>query len=87
MQGSGMDHPFDARKLLYRPDTAGGWAGGGRSDDDVVSDWAERKMQTYDPNADAIVVMADEDGSVRSYVVNGDPAPARCFELVRARNN
>lgn len=87
MQGSGMDHPFDARKLLYRPDTAGGWAGGAGSDDDVVSDWAEQKMQTYDPNADAIVVMADEDGSVRSYVVNGDPTPARCFELVRARNN
>jgi len=82
---SRVDHPFEARKMLYRPDSAGGW---GRSDpDDVLSDWASQKMQTYDPNVDAIVVMADEDGSVRSYVVKGDPDPETCFDLVRARNN
>lgn len=82
---SGIDHPFDARKMLYRPDAAGGW--GRQNPDDMVSEWASKKVQTYDPNEDAIVVMADEDGSVRSYVVNGDPDPATCFELVRARNN
>jgi len=82
---SSVDHPFDARKMLYRADSAGGW---GRQDpDDLVSDWASEKMQTYDPNTDAIVVMADGDGSVRSYMVNGDPDPETCFELVRARNN
>jgi len=82
---SHVDHPFDARKMLYRADRAGGWS---KADaDDVVSEWAKGKMQTYDPNGNAIVVMADDDGSVRSYLVTGDPNPETCFELVRARNN
>lgn len=78
-----IDTPFDARKLLYRPDR-GAWNSG---PEDVTSDWARDKMQTYDPNSEAIVVMADDDGSVRSYTVQGDPDPATCFELVRSRNN
>jgi hypothetical protein len=31
--------------------------------------------------------MADEDGSLRVYAVDGTPAPPRSYELVQARQN
>lgn len=80
-----IDHPFGARKLLYSRDQ-GPWLQHA-SADGLPEDWLDERMQTYDPNASAVVIMNDGDGAIRVYVVNGDPDPQTCFELVRSRNN
>ena len=80
-----IDHPFGSRTLLYSRDQ-GAWLQE-RTADGLPEDWLDERMQTYDPNAEAVVIMHDGDGSVRVYAVEGDPKPETCFELVRGRNN
>jgi hypothetical protein len=80
-----IDHPFGSRKLLYSRDQ-GAWLQE-RTADGLPEQWLDERMQTYDPNAEAVVIMHDGDGSVRVYAVEGDPNPETCFELVRGRNN
>jgi len=80
-----IDHPFGARRLLYSPD-GGRWLQD-RPDDQLPVQWLDDRMQSYDPNAEAIVLMADTDGSVRTYAVESDPDPGTCFQLVRSRSN
>lgn|SRR6056297_2318217 len=70
--------------LMYSP-ASGGWLK--QQADRLPADWLDTRFQSYDPNEAAIVVMADGDGSVRAYAVNGTPAPPRSYELVNARQN
>jgi hypothetical protein len=73
-------------KLLYSPDgVRSGWLT--HNEDRLPADWLDTRFQSYDPNESAIVVMADEDGSLRVYAVDGTPAPPRSYELVQARQN
>jgi hypothetical protein len=81
-----LDLPFDTRELYYSRDDRGPWLHV-RTSGDQLEDWLDERMQTYDPNAEAVVIMHDHDGSVRVYTVEGDPEPGTCFELVRARSN
>jgi hypothetical protein len=78
-------HPFGSRKLLYSP-AEGPWLNG-HTDEGLPHDWLDERMQSYDPNSEAVVIIADDDGSLRSYTIEGDPKPKTCFELVRSRNN
>ncbi|WP_051141301.1 hypothetical protein [Salisaeta longa] len=79
-----VEHTMDTRKLMYAPDH-GAWL-----DDRVtgpLAAWFTTKLQTYDPNTEALALMADDDGTLRGYTVEGSPDPGTCFELVRARQN
>jgi hypothetical protein len=78
-------HPFGSRRLLYAP-ADGPWLDE-QTDEGLPQDWLDARMQSYDPNAEAVVILVDDDGSLRAYTVEGDPAPETCFELVRSRNN
>jgi hypothetical protein len=81
-----LDLPFETRELFYSRDDRGPWLHV-QTSENLLEDWLDERMQTYDPNAEAVVILHDHDGSVRVYTVEGDPDPQTCFELVRARNN
>jgi len=70
--------------LMYSP-AEGGWLN--QQEERLPADWLDARFQSYNPNEAAIVVMVDEDGSLRTYAVDGTPAPPRAFELVNARQN
>lgn len=79
-----LDEVLKTHNLMYSP-ADGGWLK--EQEERLPAQWLDTRFQSYDPNESAIVVVADRDGSMRAYVVNGTPAPPRCFELVRARSN
>lgn len=81
---SPIHESLGTRKLLYSP-ADGGWLK--QQEDRLPAEWLETRFQAYDPNEAAIIVMADGDGSLRVYAVDGSPAPPPSFELVQARQN
>ena len=83
---SPIHESIGTHKLLYSPDgIRGGWLE--RNEERLPVQWLGTRFQSYDPSESAIVVMADEDGSLRVYAVEGTPAPPRSYELVQARQN
>lgn len=72
------------RKLLYSA-AEGEWFK--QQEERLPVEWLDTRFQSYDPNESALVVMADRDGSLRVYAVEGTPTPPRSYELVEARQN
>lgn len=79
-----LDDVLKTHNLMYSP-ADGGWLN--QQEERLPSQWLDTRFQSYDPNETAIVVLADGDGSLRTYTVQGTPAPPRAFELVQARSN
>lgn len=81
---SPVHESIGTHNLLYSP-AEGGWLT--QQAERLPIEWLDTRFQSYDPNESAVVVMADGDGSLRVYAVEGTPAPPRAYELVRARQN
>jgi len=81
---SPIHESIGTHKLLYSP-ASGGWLK--HNEERLPDEWLDTRFQSYNPNESAIVIMADEDGSLRVYAVDGTPAPPRSYELVQARQN
>lgn len=81
---SPIHESIGTRKLLYSP-ADGGWLK--QQEERLPAEWLDTRFQSYAPNESALVVMADDDGSLRVYAVSGTPAPPRSYELVQARQN
>jgi hypothetical protein len=79
-----LDDVISTHNLMYSP-ASGGWLK--QQEERLPAQWLDSRFQSYDPNASAVVVMADGDGSLRVYTVEGTPSPPRAFELVQARSN
>lgn len=79
-----LDDVIKTHNLLYSP-ADGGWLK--QQEERLPVQWMDTRFQSYDPNESAIVVIADQDGSLRTYAVEGTPAPPRAFEVVEARKN
>ncbi len=84
-QASGrLGDVIKTHNLMYSP-ADGGWLK--QQEERLPIQWIDTRFQSYDPNESAVVVVADEDGSLRVYAVEGTPAPPRAYELVEARSN
>jgi hypothetical protein len=79
-----LNDMMSTHNLMYSP-ADGGWLK--QQEERLPAQWLDTRFQSYDPNEAAVVVMADGDGSFRTYTVKGTPAPPRAFELVNARSN
>jgi len=79
-----LDDVIKTHNLMYSP-AEGGWLK--QQEERLPARWLDTRFQSYDPNASAVVVMADGDGSLRVYTVEGTPDPPRAYELVQARSN
>jgi hypothetical protein len=79
-----LDDMMSTHNLMYSP-ADGGWLK--HQEERLPAQWLDTRFQSYDPNDTAVVVMADGDGSFRTYTVEGTPAPPRAYELVNARQN
>lgn len=79
-----VDDLVSTHNLLYSP-ADGDWLK--QQEDRLPDQWLDTRFQSYDPNESALVVMADGDGTLRGYAVDGTPRPPRAYEVVRARQN
>lgn len=82
-----VDHDFQAHTISYVP-TGSSWMH--KHEAEAPTEWLEDQLQSYDPNASAIVLFANgtaRDEAMRAYTVEGTPPPPRAFALSRAQYN
>lgn len=80
-----VSHDFQAHTISYMPDSSP-WIS--QHEAQAPADWLDGQLQSYDPNASAIVLFANgDDEAMRAYTVEGTPPPPRAFALSRAQYN
>jgi hypothetical protein len=81
---SGLE-TLETRKLAYCRDNSP-WLR--RHEDALPAAWLDDRLQTYDPNTTALVlVTAEGDADPRAYAVEGAPAPPEAFQHAQASRN
>lgn len=79
-----LDDLVKTHNLMYSP-ADGGWLK--QQEERLPAQWLDTRFQSYDPNESAVVILADSDGSIRVYELQGTPPPPKAYELVEAHKN